>query len=324
MKTLAVTVGEPAGIGPDLIAHWLLHLRPETVSCAYQIFAPKSLILARAESVGLSLKAQLEQLPVTFVDIPLKSPVIAGQLNTGNVPFVLESLQQAVQACLANHCQGLITAPIHKAHINQAGIRFSGHTGYLETACQRQHTLMLFVADTLKVALTTIHIPLSEVPTALTPNKLEDSVRLLSQGLQHWFGIRCPKLAILGLNPHAGEGGYLGTEEITIQQPVITKLRQAGFDLSDPIPADTAFNPEISKKYDALLAMYHDQGLAPIKTLGFGQAVNVTLGLPFIRTSVDHGTALTLAGTRQVNALGFQRAADLATTLADRGNPLHA
>ncbi len=324
MKTLAVTVGEPAGIGPDLIVHWLLGLKPQTVSCAYEIFAPESLILERAQSVGVSLKAHLQQLPITFVGIPLARPVIAGQLDTHNVPFVLESLQQAVQACLNRHCQGLITAPIHKAHINQAGIPFTGHTGYLETACQCKHSLMLFVADTLKVALTTIHIPLSQVPKALTPQKLEDSIRLLSQDLQRWFGIAHPKLAILGLNPHAGENGYLGTEEISIQKPVITKLRQQGFDLSDPIPADTAFNPEISKKYDALLAMYHDQGLAPIKTLGFGQAVNVTLGLPFIRTSVDHGTALTLAGTRQVNAYGFQRAADLAATLSDTGNSFHA
>ena len=226
----------------------------------------------------------------------LAEPAEAGRLSARNAPYVLETLRVAVRLVSGGQAAALVTGPVHKAIINEAGIAFSGHTEFLAKACGTERAVMMLAAPGIRVALVTTHLPLRAVADAITPDRLEATLRITNRDLSHRFGIDRPRLQVLGLNPHAGEGGHLGSEEIEIIGPVIERCRAGGMDLIGPVPADTAFTPARLADCDAVVAMYHDQGLPVLKHAGFGEAVNITLGLPFIRTSVDHGTALDIAG----------------------------
>ena len=253
----------------------------------------------------------LQVLPVA-----LAKPTEPGELDVLNAPYVLELLRRACQGCLDGEFDALVTAPVQKSIINDAGIAFSGHTEFFSQTCGTEQVVMLLAAGSLRVALATTHLPLSAVPGAITSEGLTSILRILHQDLRQRFAIDEPKIAVLGLNPHAGEGGHLGREEIEIIMPVIEALRSEGMALAGPLPADTAFTPRVLDSCDAVLAMYHDQGLPVLKYAGFGGAVNVTLGLPIIRTSVDHGTALELAGRGGADAGSLREALALASHLA--------
>ncbi|WP_253307039.1 4-hydroxythreonine-4-phosphate dehydrogenase PdxA [unidentified bacterial endosymbiont] len=322
-QRLVITAGEPAGIGPDLVVELAQRAWPVELVIA----TDPQLLLARAAQLDLPLTVLAydpETTPIpqragTLQVLPLAFPaaVTSGQLNPANSLAVLRSIARATEGCLRGEFAALVTGPVHKGVINDAGYAFSGHTGYLAQCAHCQEVLMLFVSPTLRVALATTHLPLSEVPAAITPECLISSMTLLVEGLQRWFGIDRPRIAICGLNPHAGEGGHLGVEEVTIINPTLTKLRAQGMTLIGPLAADTLFQPQQLQRLqvDAVLALYHDQGLIPLKSQGFGQAVNMTLGLPFLRTSVDHGTALTLAGSGQADVSSLVAAVNLALTL---------
>jgi 4-hydroxythreonine-4-phosphate dehydrogenase len=249
------------------------------------------------------------------LDVPLVQAAEPGQLNPANAGYVVETLQRAVDGCLRNQFAALVTGPVHKGVINDGGIAFTGHTEFLARCTNSSQVVMLLVADTLRVALVTTHLPLARVAEEITRQRLDEILRILNQELRHKFGIAKPRIAVCGLNPHAGEGGHLGREEIETIEPAIKSLNAQGFDLIGPLPADTAFTPAILKSVDAVLAMYHDQGLPVLKHSGFGSAINVTLGLPIVRTSVDHGTALDLAGKGQADCGSLEAAFDLAVTL---------
>jgi 4-hydroxythreonine-4-phosphate dehydrogenase len=238
----------------------------------------------------------------------LQAPVVAGQLNPDNSTYVLEMLQRAARGCLQREFAAVVTGPIHKGVINEAGIPFSGHTEFFQQLSGVKEVVMMLATEGLRVALVTTHLPLREVADAITPEKLTQVLTILHQSLQSQFGILTPHILVAGLNPHAGENGHMGTEEVDIIEPVLKQLRSQGMKLSGPLPADTLFTPKYLSTADAVLAMYHDQGLPVLKFKGFGQAVNITLGLPFIRTSVDHGTALELVGTGQAEMGSFQYA----------------
>jgi len=299
---LAVTPGEPAGIGPDLCLQYFNQQGAESDSLI--IIADPDLISRRAQQLGLSIpvhevsaELDIKSGALNIFPVPLKVPCEAGQLNPANSAYVLETLEVAVNGCLSGKFQGLVTGPVQKSTINEAGIAFSGHTEFLAELCNLDHVVMMLATDGLRVALATTHLPLSEVNAAITRPLLKEILTILHRDLQQKFGIRQPRIVVAGLNPHAGEGGHLGHEEIDTIIPVLDECRQAGMDLVGPLPADTLFTPKYLDKADAVLAMYHDQGLPVLKFKGFGNAVNITLGLPIIRTSVDHGTALDLAGT---------------------------
>jgi 4-hydroxythreonine-4-phosphate dehydrogenase len=244
-------------------------------------------------------------------------PVVPGTLDVRNAPHVLATLTRAANGCLEGEFDAIVTAPVHKGVINDAGIPFTGHTEFF-AARAHSDVVMLLVAPGLRVALATTHLALSAVPAAITAASLVRTLRILNDDLRHRFGIAAPRIAVLGLNPHAGEGGHLGREEIDIIAPALAALRAEGLQLDGPLSADTAFVPAKREQYDAYLAMFHDQGLPVLKALGFGDGVNVTLGLPFIRTSVDHGTALDLAGTGRADPASMMAAAGLAAQLAAR------
>lgn len=322
-QRLVITAGEPAGIGPDLV----VQLAQRDWPVALVIAADPQLLSARAAQLDLPLTLldydphtnPTPQRAGTVQVLPLSLPaaVIPGELNPANSLAVLQSIARATEGCLRGEFAALVTGPVHKGVINDAGYAFSGHTSYLAHCAHCQEVLMLFVAPTLRVALATTHLPLADVPAAITPQRLISSITLLVEGLQRWFGIHQPRIAICGLNPHAGEQGHLGTEELTIITPTLTQLQAQGLSLIGPLPADTLFQPQQLQRLqvDAVLALYHDQGLIPLKAQGFGQAVNMTLGLPFLRTSVDHGTALTLAGSGQADVSSLVAAVNLALTL---------
>jgi 4-hydroxythreonine-4-phosphate dehydrogenase len=292
--------------------------------------ADPDLLLRRAERLGLELEllpsrtdapprpTQPGQLRVEPVS--LRQEAICGKLDPGNAEYVLETLSRAAEGCLSSDYAGLVTGPVHKGVINDAGLPFTGHTEFLAELCQT-HPVMLLATPGLRVALVTTHLPLSEVSQAITTDRLRRVATILHQDLQHRFGLKQPCILVCGLNPHAGEQGHMGREEIEIIEPVLADLNAAGMQLIGPIPADTLFTPVMLQQADAVLAMYHDQGLPVLKHMGFGKAVNVTLGLPIIRTSVDHGTALPLAGTGQANLGSLQYAVKVATDMATRGNP---
>lgn len=295
---LAVTSGEPAGIGPDLCLHLAQHTAPLV------ILGDRELLRQRARQLALTPHfadyrpgTMPEAGKLNVLHIPLAQPVIAGKLDARNAPYVLALLDRALQGCRSGEFAGMVTAPVHKGVINDAGIPFTGHTEYLAERTGTPRVVMMLVGGGMRVALATTHLPLREVADAITPPLLEDTLRILQRDLQRRFGITRPRILVAGLNPHAGEGGHLGREEIEVMIPVLDKLRAEGFDVSAPIPADTLFAAHRLKQCDAVLALYHDQGLPVLKHASFGGGVNVTLGLPFIRTSVDHGTALDLAGT---------------------------
>jgi len=308
MRTLplVITPGEPAGIGPDLV----LRLAQQTPTHPLVVIASRDLLRERAQQLGLDislydydasemLQPKRGELCVWHVD--LNAPVTPGSLNPANADYVLQSLRLATQACLDKQFAALVTGPVHKGVINHAGYPFSGHTEYLAELADVPLPVMMLVTEGLRVALATTHLPLRKVCEAITPELIDQCLRILQQDLQTKFGIATPRIGVCGLNPHAGEDGHLGREEIDIINPVLNQLRQEGMQLNGPLPADTAFTQDKMQQTDAYLAMYHDQGLAVLKHIGFGKAVNITLGLPFIRTSVDHGTALELAGTGRID-----------------------
>lgn len=323
LKRFAVTAGEPAGIGPDLCL--LLAKQPQQEILI--VIASRDLLIQRATQLGLSINVQAvspEAWPdeaaragTLFVwDTSLHSPVTAGQLDSRNAAYVLETLTRAAQGCLNNSFAGMITTPVHKGVINDAGIAFSGHTEFLADLTASSQVVMMLATKGLRVALATTHLPLKDVVAAITIERLLRVTRILHADLVHKFGITQPRILVCGLNPHAGEGGHLGREEIDIIQPALQQLRNEGLDLIGPLPADTLFTPKHLEHCDAVLAMYHDQGLPVLKYKGFGAAVNVTLGLPIIRTSVDHGTALDLAGTGLIDTGSLAVALETAYEMA--------
>jgi 4-hydroxythreonine-4-phosphate dehydrogenase len=315
---LVITPGEPAGIGPDLV----VTLAQAERRSAWVVMADAGLLEARAQALGLPLAVDADhhnptRAPgrLTVQHVPLAAPVRAGTLAVANAHYVLRTLELATDGCLAGRFRALVTGPVQKSVINDAGIPFSGHTEFLCERAGVEDVLMLLVAGDLRVALATTHLPLRAVPDAITRPLLERRLALLLDGLRRRFGIAAPRVLVAGLNPHAGEGGHLGREEIEIIAPVCAALRAAGEAVSGPLPADTLFTREHLSHADAVFAMYHDQGLPVLKHAGFGEAVNVTLGLPFVRTSVDHGTALDLAGTGRAHAGSLAAAVALAERL---------
>ena len=290
---IALTPGEPAGIGPELVAG-LAGLFPEARLVA--VTDPDLLQAVGAEAVlhkpaHAPLPGTLEVLPV-----PVTVPPKPGQLDPANAGHVLKTLRTAACGCMEGRFDAMVTGPVHKGVINESGHPFSGHTEFLAELTDARMPVMMLAADTLRVALATTHLPLRAVPDALTRERVEAVLRVLHQALRTRYSIPTPRILVAGLNPHAGESGHMGREELDVLQPLLEDLRAKGMDLHGPLPADTLFTPRHLEQADAVLAMYHDQGLPVLKYVGFGQAVNITLGLPIIRTSVDHGTALDLAG----------------------------
>ncbi len=318
---IAVTPGEPAGIGPDLVVLLAQQARTQP----WVVIADADMLLARAQARGvpLSIASDLtdpacEAGKITIVHTPLAEPVVPGVLNTANVPGVLAALDAAIEGCLRGRFAALVTGPMQKSVVNEAGIAFSGHTEYLAEAARVDEVVMLLVADQLRVALATTHLPLRDVPDALTSALLARRLNIFHEHLVDWFGIARPRILVSGLNPHAGESGHLGREEIDVIAPVCAAMCDEGKHVAGPLPADTLFTPAHLANADGVMAMYHDQGLPVLKYAGFGSAVNVTLGLPFIRTSVDHGTGLDLAGAGDVDCGSFAAALVLAGQLAEK------
>lgn len=316
-----MTPGEPAGIGPDIT----IQIAQQSWPFEWIAITDPDLLLQRAKEIGLPLKimevslqdADTPHQPGTLRILPVKlnSRVQAGKLNTQHAGYVLETLTLAAKSCLEKKAQAVVTGPVHKGIINSAGIPFTGHTEFFAQQCGAAHTVMLFVVNELKVALATTHLPLAEVSSHITQKNLRMTIEILIQGLRQQFNIVSPRILVCGLNPHAGESGYLGKEEIEIISPLLNELRAQGYQLEGPLPADTIFTPKQLSRAHAVLAMYHDQALPLVKYLGFGHAVNVTLGLPFIRTSVDHGTALDIAGTGTADSGSLAAALQLAGKL---------
>ncbi len=306
LAPIALTAGEPAGIGPDLV----VQLAQQSRALDVVALTDRDLLLDRARLLGLPLRI-LDWQPGSVVsreagDIsvqhqPLIAPCTAGKLNTRNASHVLNMLTAACEGCLRGEFSAMVTAPVHKGVINDAGVAFSGHTEFFAERTHTPRVVMMLVADELRVALVTTHLPLRAVPDAITGPLLDEIIRILHADLRNKFGIAAPRILVCGLNPHAGESGHLGREEIDVIVPALDRARARGIHLTGPLPADTLFTPRVLAGYHAVLAMYHDQGLPVLKHAGFGHAVNVTLGLPVIRTSVDHGTALDLAGKRGAN-----------------------
>ncbi|HEX5340174.1 MAG TPA: 4-hydroxythreonine-4-phosphate dehydrogenase PdxA [Gammaproteobacteria bacterium] len=320
---IALTTGEPAGIGPDIC----IRLAQQQHDLPLVAIGDTAVLDARARALNLPIRleayvphnpAQQAAGVLPVLNIPVRNPVTAGKPDPENSNYVLAILDRAVDGCLSGEFAAMVTAPVNKAVINDAGIAFSGHTEYLAVRCHAAAPVMLLVAGKLRVALATTHLPLSDVAGAVTRDRLTHTLRVLHAGLQNRFGIATPRILVLGLNPHAGEAGHLGREEIEIIAPVCDALRAQGMRLTGPVAADTAFNPQRLAQLDAVLAMYHDQGLPVLKYAGFGQAVNITLGLPIIRTSVDHGTALELAGTGRADHGSLEAALMLAIEMSQR------
>jgi 4-hydroxythreonine-4-phosphate dehydrogenase len=307
---IAITTGEPAGIGPEIALRAAL-----TCGRACVLLGDGALLQQTAGSIGLPWPLPPH---CSILHQALAEPVVPGRPRTANAGYVLRLLDRAIQGCRSAEFAAVATAPVHKAVINEAGIPFSGHTEYLATATGARAVVMMLVGGGLRVALATTHLPLSQVPAAITRELLSVTLDVLDQDLRNWFGILRPRIAVAGLNPHGGEAGFLGHEEIDLIAPAIAAARQRGIDADGPWPADTLFVPARAQAADAILAMYHDQGLAPLKYASFGQAVNVTLGLPLVRTSVDHGTALDLAGTGRADPASMLAAIELAAQLALR------
>jgi 4-hydroxythreonine-4-phosphate dehydrogenase len=290
-------------------------------------FADPELLLQRADRLGLKIELlppepaapprPLQPGQLRVAPVSLRRKAVCGKLDSHNADYVLETLTKATKSCLAGDYAGLVTGPIHKGIINDAGLHFTGHTEFLAELC-RSHPVMMLATPGLRVALVTTHLPLAEVSQAITVERLRLVATILHQDLQQRFNLKQPRILVCGLNPHAGEQGHMGREEIEIIEPLLAELNAAGMQLIGPLPADTLFTPVMLQQADAVLAMYHDQGLPVLKHLGFGQAVNVTLGLPIIRTSVDHGTALPLAGTGQADTGSLQYAVKVAAEMATR------
>ncbi|MDD3529742.1 MAG: 4-hydroxythreonine-4-phosphate dehydrogenase PdxA [Gallionellaceae bacterium] len=321
MSPLVITAGEPAGIGPDLC----VLLAQDPPPCPLVILADRGLLAARAERLGLPFAVPDYRAgasaPLSLLPLPLAAPCVPGRLDRGNAGYVLDGLRRAVAGSQAGEFAGLVTGPVHKGIINEAGIPFTGHTEFLAELTGTPRVVMMLAGDMsngvpLRVALVTTHLPLRVVADAITPAALEETLRILHAALRRDFAAPRPRILVAGLNPHAGEGGHLGREEIEVIEPVLARLRGEGMDLAGPLPADTLFQPKYLDRADAVLAMYHDQGLPVLKHACFGQGINVTLGLPIVRTSVDHGTALDLAGTGKASAGSLRVAIDAAWKMA--------
>ncbi|SMF52286.1 4-hydroxythreonine-4-phosphate dehydrogenase PdxA [Pseudogulbenkiania subflava] len=318
---IAITAGEPAGIGPELV----LRLAEAPGASRRVVIADRTLLAERARLLGLALtladyRRETAPTPGTLevLHVPLAAPSRPGVLDAANGRYVLATLDAAIAGCVSGEFAAMVTAPVHKGVINDAGVPFSGHTEYLAEQTRTPRVVMMLVGGGMRVALATTHLPLRAVPDALTPALLTEVLQILHADLVGKFGIAAPRILVAGLNPHAGEGGHLGREEIEVIEPVLATLRAGGMNLIGPLPADTLFNPDKLTQADAVLAMYHDQGLPVLKHASFGQGVNVTLGLPIIRTSVDHGTALDLAGSGRADPGSLFEALALAETLAAR------
>ncbi len=305
---IVVTSGEPAGIGPELC----LQLASRAWPVPLVVLGDRDLLVSRARILGLDMGA------LDILHLPLAAPAIAGQPNAANANYVLQMLDRALAGCVSGEFSAMVTAPVHKSIINDAGISFTGHTEYLARHTGTSRVVMLLAGAGLRVALATTHLALKDVPTAITQAGLEATLRILHNDLQNKFGITRPRILVAGLNPHAGEGGHMGREEIDVIIPVLNRLRTEGMQLVGPLPADTLFTKNVLAGSDAQLAMYHDQGLAVLKYAAFDEGINVTLGLPIIRTSVDHGTALDLAGTGRASASSLFAAVDAAIHIARR------
>ena len=324
---LVITPGEPAGIGPDLIIQYVQQAREHELVC----IADSAMLQQRAKKLGLSLTIRTYDSKtfqtqtagsLTVLEEPLINTSVCGVADKMNAQSQLNALQRAVEGCISGEFSALVTGPMHKGIINEAGIHFTGHTEYLAELSKINKVVMMLAAPEskykLRVALATTHLPLNKVSEAITKESLEEILVILNQDMKKYFALKQPHILICGLNPHAGENGYLGMEEIETITPVINKLKKKGFNLEGPLPADTLFTEPYLKKADAVLAMYHDQGLPVLKHVGFGEAVNITLGLPFIRTSVDHGTAFDLAGTGKANSGSLNAAIKMATEMAEK------
>ena len=321
-RRVLVTPGEPAGVGPEILARVAARDWPFELTAV----ADPALLQRAAKRCGLSLALEpidAAAAPVAHrpshlrvVAQPLSGTETPGNPQPGHAGYVLDCLRTAVRLCVESRAAAMVTGPVHKAALNRAGHAFSGHTGYLAQLLDVPRTLMLLGDERLKVALATTHLPLAQVAPALNRRDLLASIRILDHDLRHGFALPHPRILVLGLNPHAGEGGYLGREEIEIIGPVLREARRHGIEVSGPVPADTAFAPGTRRGHDAILAMYHDQGLAPLKALRFGDIANITLGLPIVRTSVDHGTALDLAGTGRARSGSLETALRMAALIA--------
>ncbi len=322
VQRLVYTAGEPGGIGPDLI----IQLAQQTQHHELVVIADRELLLQRAAALNLPLLLR-EYDPthppqsgrageLVLLHQTMQGSRRAGQLDPRNANYILDTLRRATLGCLSGEFAALVTGPLHKGNINEAGIPFTGHTEFLAEQCHTDRVVMMLATEGLRVALATTHLPLRDISDAITEDRLEWVLRILHHDMQKRFGIAEPNIMVCGLNPHAGEGGHLGREEIEIIEPLLEKLRTEGMNLTGPLPADTLFTPRYLKQADAVLAMYHDQGLPVLKHMGFGRAVNITLGLPIIRTSVDHGTALELAGSGKAETGSLDYAIEVAAQMA--------
>jgi len=316
---LAVTPGEPAGIGPEC-ALKLAHKHPDL---RLLLVADPALLASTAQRMGVPFAPQtwteggpVEAGVLTVAPVPLRKASIPGETDPANVSYVLDCLRTAVKLVRSGQAAALVTGPVHKGVINDSGIPFSGHTEFLAELASVPRVVMMLAAGEMRVALVTTHLPLRDVPDAVTGQSVEETIRICASELRHRFGIRNARIQVLGLNPHAGESGHLGNEDDDVIRPAIERCRVDGIDASGPVPADTAFTPAALAHCDCVIAMYHDQGLPVLKHAGFGQSVNITLGLPFIRTSVDHGTALDIAGKGLADASSFYHAAMMARSMA--------
>jgi 4-hydroxythreonine-4-phosphate dehydrogenase len=325
---IVITSGEPAGVGPDAC----VSLAQRDWEADLVVAADADLLAATAEALGLPLTLERYDSRrlakphrsgiLQVMHIPTNCPVVPGRPDVRNAAYVIEMLDRACDGCTNGEFAAMVTAPVQKSTLMDAGYRFSGHTEYLAERTRAAMPVMLLINDQLRVALVTTHLALADVPRAITRDRLRATLRIVNMDLEQHFSLLLPKIAVLGLNPHAGEGGHLGREELDIIQPVIAELKAEGLHLQGPIPADTAFTPRFLKTVDVIVAMYHDQGLPVIKHVGFGNAVNMTLGLPILRTSVDHGTALGLARSGKAETGSLSAAVALAIDLASAGEPV--
>jgi 4-hydroxythreonine-4-phosphate dehydrogenase len=318
---IAITTGEPAGVGPELTAQALAGAAAHWPGAQFTVLGDSGLLAERAKAVGIDWAALCGsgKGQVRIQHQPLGVPSVAGKLDAANGRYVLELLDQAIDGAMAGQFDAIVTAPLQKSTINDAGVPFTGHTEYL---AERTHTprVVMMLAGTgqrpLRVALATTHLPLKDVSAALTVDGIVETLRIVDHDLRHHFGLPAPRILVTGLNPHAGENGYLGREEIDVIEPALKLANAQGIDAPGPYPADTLFQPRYLSGADCVLAMFHDQGLPVLKYATFGEGINVTLGLPIIRTSVDHGTALDLAGTGRADSGSLIAAIDTAVSMA--------
>ena len=328
LAKLAITTGEPAGIGPDLVIELASQTQQYQDKAQLVVVADKKMMQQRAHQLNIKIDFKdyddsLSVTPndsgeITILDTACTNDVVAGKLDKNNAEYVLDTLKTAALGCLNNQFDAMVTAPLHKGIINDAGVAFTGHTEFLAELTHAELPVMMLAADKLRVALATTHLPLKDVSAAITQDSLRQVITIMHHDLINKFGIDNPHILICGLNPHAGEGGHLGMEEIETIEPIINTMQNEGFNLTGPLPADTLFTPKYLTHADAVLAMFHDQGLPVLKNVGFGHAVNITLGLPIIRTSVDHGTALDLAGSGKASSSSMVAAINTAVEMVNK------